>query len=97
MAAKFERVRLKELRQGRRGKHHDLVREILNDLDSLPKDQAVKIPLGELSAGNLRAAVSRAGSARNMKIASYSDDKFLYLWNKNKHSARYERRSPRAR
>jgi len=33
------------------------------------------------SKENIRAALSRATKARNMNVATSSDEKYLYVWN----------------
>jgi hypothetical protein len=96
---KFERVALDELRQGRRGKHDELMARILSELSALPEGEAIKVPLADIkgvSLANLRAAVARATSSRGLKIATYSDAENLYLWQRTKKTARYERNVTRA-
>ena len=95
MATKYERIALKELRQGRKGKHHELIEGILKELPALPDGEAIKIPLEGVSASNLRAAVSRATADRNIRVATYSDEIYLYVWQKTKKSAQYERKASR--
>jgi hypothetical protein len=69
--------------QGRNGKHKLIVTAILRDLDSLKAGSAIKIPLTELSESKekVRSALNRATRKRGMKVATASDDKFLYVWN----------------
>jgi len=81
----YERVLLSELRRGRRGKHHKLLQGILKDLEELPDNSAMKIPLRSLhgvSLANLRAAVNRATSSRHVGIVTYSDGEMFYIWRK---------------
>ncbi len=78
----YETVPLSQLRQGRRGKHHDLIRGILEQLEQLPQKSAMKIPIKQLSGlklANVRAAVGRAASSRNIQIMTQSDDENLYI------------------
>jgi hypothetical protein len=99
MGQKFERVALGELRQGRRGKHHQLIADVLAGLASLPNAEALKIPIAQakgVSLANLRAAISRAASSRGLRIATYSDRENFYVWQRTKKSAPYERRVNRA-
>jgi hypothetical protein len=99
MDKKFERVALSELRQGRRGKHNELMVRILEELATLPEGEAIKVPLDEIkgvSVANLRAALARATSARGLKIATYSDVENFYFWARTKKTARYEREVKRA-
>jgi len=79
----YERVLISELLKGRRGKHNELVLGVLHDLRTLPVDQAIRIPLksvGKVSLTNLRSAISRAARTRKIKIRTYSDSDYLYLW-----------------
>jgi hypothetical protein len=79
----YERVPISGLLKGRRGKHNDLILGVLHDLGSLPKDEAIRIPLkkvGRVSLTNLRSAISRAARIRKIKIRTSSDSDYLYLW-----------------
>jgi hypothetical protein len=80
---KYERVVVANLRKGRRGKHHDLVHGIFQDLESLPPGSAIKIPLTEVNGttlANLRSAVHRASSTRGQEIETLSDNENFYIW-----------------
>lgn len=80
---KYERVVLADIRRTRRGKHHDLLGGIFQDLESLPPGSAIKIPLGEVDGttlANLRSAVHRASSARGLGIETLSDGENFYIW-----------------
>jgi hypothetical protein len=79
----YERVPISALLKGRRGKHNELVLGVLRDLSTLPTDQAIRIPLnsvGDVSLMNLRSAISRAARTRKIKIRTYSDSDYFYLW-----------------
>jgi len=79
----YERVPISELFKGRRGKHNDVILGVFHDLRSLPKDEAIRIPLkkvGRVSLTNLRSAILRAARTRNIKIRTSSDSDYLYLW-----------------
>ena len=69
--------------QGRDGKHKLIVTTILNDLDRLKGDTALKVPLGELaqSKEKVRSALNRATRKAGRKVATASDATFLYVWN----------------
>jgi hypothetical protein len=69
--------------QGRDGKHKLIVTTILNDLDRLKGDSALKVPLGELaqSKEKVRSALNRATRKAGRKVATASDATFLYVWN----------------
>src|SRR3981081_3111409 len=80
---KYERVILADIRRGRRGKHHDLVAGIFQDLQSLPPSAAIKIPLTEVDGttlANLRSAVHRASTSRGLGIETLSDEEKFYIW-----------------
>ena len=80
---KYERVILADIRRGRRGKHHDLVAGIFQDLESLPAGSAIKIPLTEVDGttlANLRSAVHRASTSRGLGIETLSDQEHFYIW-----------------
>jgi hypothetical protein len=92
---KYESVSLSELRQGRLGKHHQLVENILGQLRDLPEGRAVKISLDSLnglSKANLRSALVRAASSRAMPVSTYSDSDNFYVWNRTRSTAQYERK-----
>src|SRR5207253_3607798 len=91
---KYESISLSELRQGRLGKHHELVENILRQLRALPEGQAIKIPLNSvngLSRANLRSAIVRAASSRAIRVSTYSDSDYFYVWSRTRNTARYER------
>jgi len=69
--------------QGRDGKHKLIVTTILNDLDRLKGDSALKVPLAELaqSKEKVRSALNRATRKAGRKVATASDATFLYVWN----------------
>ena len=84
---KYDRVVLADLRKGRRGKHHDLVNGIFQDLEKLPEGAAIKIPLGNVegvSLANLRSAVRRATASRGMEVETLSDEANFYIWRASK-------------
>ena len=94
MDTKFERVALKDLRQGRRGKHDELVMSILNELCAVPEGEAIKVPrsvMKGVSIQKIRAAVARAASSRGLKVATYADTEGFFVWNRTKKTAQYER------
>ena len=79
----YGQVRVADLPTSRRGKHHDLLNKILDDLKDAPSGSAVQIPLdqvGGIGLANLRSAVSRATRANNMKVETRSDQRFFYVW-----------------
>jgi hypothetical protein len=82
-ASKYDRVVLADIRRSRRGKHHDLVRGIFEDLETLPPGSAMKIPLSKVDGttlANLRSAVHRASTAKGLTIQTLSDEDNFYIW-----------------
>jgi hypothetical protein len=79
---KYRRVEVDGLRKGRRGKHYELMQDILRELDVLSADSAMEIPLSDAGTGlaNLRSAVHRAAKARGLKVATLADEKNFYVW-----------------
>jgi hypothetical protein len=75
-----ERVPLSSLRRGRKGKHFELMQQVVSELAELNEESALKVPLGSLSVKDLRSAVARAASAQKIKISSTSDSENLYVW-----------------
>jgi hypothetical protein len=79
----YARVIVADIRRGRRGKHHDLVEGIFQDLESLPEGSAIKIPLDQLDGitlANLRSAVHRASISRGLGTETLSDTDSFYIW-----------------
>jgi hypothetical protein len=79
----YDRVVLADIRRSRRGKHHDLVGGIFQDLETLPVGSAIKIPLTEVDGttlANLRSAVHRASTSRGLGIETLSDEENFYIW-----------------
>jgi hypothetical protein len=68
--------------QGRNGKHKLIVTTILNDLVNLKAESALRIPLAELaeSKAKVRSALNRATRKAGRKVATASDENFLYVW-----------------
>jgi hypothetical protein len=56
------------------------MQQILKELIELSSDTALKVPLGDFSAKDLRSAVFRAAASQNVEISSTSDDYYLYVW-----------------
>jgi hypothetical protein len=79
----FTSMPRQEVPQGRNGKHKPIVMKILSDLDQVATGIALKVPLAELddSKENVRSALNRATRKVGRKVATASDDHFLYVWN----------------
>ena len=69
--------------QGRNGKHKAIVTKILSDLDQINPGMALKVPLAQLveSKEKVRSALNRATRKNGHRVATASDDTFLYVWN----------------
>lgn len=69
--------------KNRMSKHRAIVAAILDDLEQLKPGSAFKVPLAELgdSKANVRSALNRATRKGGRKVATSTDDKFLYVWN----------------
>lgn len=78
----MEKVPLSSFRRRRRGKHFDLIEQVLKELAELSGESAIKVPLGKYSAKDLRSAVARAAATQQIAIASASDQENLYIWKK---------------
>jgi hypothetical protein len=82
-ALHYDRVILANVRRNRRGKHHDLIQGIFQDLETLPVGSAIKLPLAQLDGitlANLRSAVHRASVSRGLEIETLSDKDNFYIW-----------------
>jgi hypothetical protein len=79
----YDRVALANLKRNRRGKHHELIEGIFQDLESLPAGSAIKIPFAEtdgITLANLRSAVHRASTSKDLGIETLSDEENFYIW-----------------
>jgi len=81
---KYRQVALSSLRKGRRGKHHDLVEGILEEIDAVPAGSALEIPLAGSGIGlaNMRSAVHRGAAAKGIEIETLADEKNFYVFKK---------------
>jgi hypothetical protein len=79
----FKPMQQRDVPQGRNGKHKEIVTKILSDLAQIEKGIALKVPLAVLpeSKENVRSALNRATRKNGQKVATASDDAFLYVWN----------------
>jgi hypothetical protein len=79
----YESVPTIHLKRSRKGKHHDLMRRIMEDLRQTRPGFAVKIPLSS-SKGvpvlNLRSVIVRTAAKEKIRVATSSDDEFFYVW-----------------
>lgn len=81
-AGRFENISREDLPQGRKGKHHEIVAQLLYDIEALEPGRALKIQISELSdtMSNVRSALNRASKQRGLEIATSSDDEYFYVW-----------------
>lgn len=82
----FGSMRQTDVPQGRKGKHNTIVTKILSDLDRVKSGVALKVPLAALtdSKENVRSALNRATRKNGQRVATASDDTYLYVWNESK-------------
>lgn len=68
---------------GRNGKHKTITTRILDDLDGLGSEKALKIPLSELpdTKVNIRSALNRATRKIGKSVGTAADNDYLYVWN----------------
>src|SRR5215831_16848710 len=78
----FESMTQKSIPHSRLGKHHTIVFTIMDDVASLDKGNALKVPLKALgdTKENVRAALGRESKKRGTPIATAADTQFLYVW-----------------
>ena len=78
----FKSMLQADVPQGRNGKHKQIVTQILSDLDQVEKGVALKVPLVHLaeSKEKVRSALNRATRKSGRRVATASDDTFLYVW-----------------
>lgn len=72
-----------DLKKSRKGKHHDLMGRIMDDLRQLRPGLAVRIPLSsteDVTVLNLRSVIVRSAEKEKMKVATSSDDENFYVW-----------------
>ena len=79
----FKAMLQADVPHARNGKHKEIVTKILSDLDQIEKGAALKVPLAQLtdSKEKVRSALNRATRKKGHKVATASDDAFLYVWN----------------
>ena len=77
----FEQVPTHSVKGHRKGKHHEMIQRVLEDLILLPDGSAIKIPLNStdgVTLENLRSAVHRA--TKKMNVETSSDGENLFIW-----------------
>ncbi len=86
---KFQSVLQADVPKGRDGKHKKIISRLLSDIAHLNHGSALKIPLAQLpdTKENIRAALSRAARQSDLKIATSSNEDFLYVWKTDENGA----------
>jgi len=81
--ATFKTTDMANVPTGRKGKHHDVVSAILEDLEGLDEGNALKIRVAELpdTVVKVRSALNRATRKRGNDVRTATDDDCLYIWN----------------
>jgi hypothetical protein len=79
----YDKTLISALKKSRKGKHHELLLKVMEDLRKSQSGFAVKVPLadiGGVSVLNLRSAIVRAAAKEKMRVATSSDDGHFYVW-----------------
>lgn len=81
-SGRFESISQVDLPHGRKGKHHEIVAQLLFDIEALEPGRALKVLIAELSdsMSNVRSALNRASKQKGIEIATSSDDEYFYVW-----------------
>lgn len=82
ISTEFQSILQLDVPKGRDGKHKKIVTRLMNDIELLPKGNALKVPLTALpdSKENIRSALNRATHQKGISVATSSDTEFLYIW-----------------
>ena len=83
IAAHFRILDLGDVPHSRAGKNKRIVSMILRDLSQLKDGSALRVPLAELgnTKENVRSALNRATRNAKLKVATATDENYLYVWN----------------
>ena len=79
----FETVSAAQVPHERRGKHNQLMTQILEDLERITPAVALRIPrssLGSQKVANIRAALAREIKKTKLVIGTSIDDDYFYVW-----------------
>src|SRR5215831_16370493 len=79
----YGRTLISGLKTSRKGKHHELMGRIMEDLRKSTPNYAVRVPLSSLedvSVLNLRSAIVRAAKKEGIRVSTSSDDQNFYIW-----------------
>ena len=79
----FETVNAAQVPHERKGKHNQLMTQILEDLERISPAVALRIPrsaLGSQKVANIRAALAREIRKTKLVIGTSIDDDYFYVW-----------------
>jgi len=79
----YTRVPISGLKKSRKGKHHELLDRIMEDLKKSASGYAVRVPLSGIkgvSVLNLRSAIVRTANKDGIKVSTSSDEQNFYVW-----------------
>jgi hypothetical protein len=78
----FQSILQHDVPKGRDGKHKKIVTQLLEDIERLAPNTALKVPLEALpdTKENIRAALNRATRLQGVEVATASDAEYLYIW-----------------
>ena len=79
----YGRSLISGLKKSRKGKHHELMGGIMEDLIKSTPNYAVRVPLSSIegvSILNLRSAIVRAARKLGIRVSTSSDDENFYVW-----------------
>jgi hypothetical protein len=79
----FESISRSAVPRSRKSKHHEIVENILRDIETLHGRKALRIPrssLGTAKIEHIRAALSRASGKLQLELATSADDNYFYVW-----------------
>ncbi len=78
----FQSILQHDVPKGREGKHKKIVTQLLEDIERLAPNTALKVPLEALpdSKENIRSALNRATRMQGIEISTSSDAEYLYIW-----------------
>jgi hypothetical protein len=79
----YGRTLISGLKKARKGKHHELMGRIMEDLKKSTPNYAVRVPLSSVkgvSILNLRSAIVRAAGKKGIPVSTSADDVNFYVW-----------------
>jgi TusA-related sulfurtransferase len=82
---RYQSIRQNDIPSSRRGKHAQIVEQLLRHLEELEPGTALKVALASLPAtkANIRSALNRATHKKGLRVATSSDSRHFYIWKVN--------------